>query len=174
MVLKCQHCEKDFSSQGNLIKHQKTAKFCLQIQNENNYQETEVVTFPCIYCNKKFTSNHHLNNHTINCISKFKITIDELNKQLIKKDKQKEDENTLLTAQLSEARERILDLENNMKTVRLEIENELIKERNDRLETTVEEIAKQPKNQHQHPRLLEKLSTSSENDRDGDELFLFS
>ena len=154
MVFKCQHCEKDFSTQGNLIKHQKTAKFCLEIQAESNFQETEIVTFNCNYCNKNFTSNHHLNKHKKNCVSKFKTTIEELKQQLLEKDKQKEDENDVLASQLSAAQDRIIELENQLKTVRLEVENELIKERNDKLETTVEEIAKQPKNQQINNKII--------------------
>ena len=85
---------------------------------------------------KSFTSKHRLNKHVENCLKK--------SNQLLK---QKEDENAVLASQLLAAQDRVQYLENQLKTVRLEVENELIKERNDKLETTVEEIAKQPKNQ---------------------------
>lgn len=135
MSYECIFCKKLFTTNSNLKKHQKTTKKCINIQLES-ISNIETKFFKCEYCKKDFTTKQYFEKHTKICVNKLK------------------DENTLLTAQLSEARERILDLENNMKTVRLEIENEFIKERNNRLETTVEEIAKQPKNQQINNKII--------------------
>ena len=147
MSFKCQYCKKNFTTQGNLIKHQKTTKYCLQIQNDINSTETEIISYPCNYCKKHFTSNYHLNKHNNICIEKFKQHINELNNKIIEKDKENEEKIKKMKEELYEAHEHIQELENQLKTVRLEVENEIIKERNEKLENTVEEIAKQPKNQ---------------------------
>jgi len=128
-------------NKGNLIKHQKTAKYCLEIQNKSDKEEQNVGDFSCKFCNKQFTSNSYLNKHVDKyCIERYKILFE-------KKDKEYEEKLELKDKELCEAYNRIQELENQIKTVRLEVENEMIKERNDRLESTVEEIAKQPKNQ---------------------------
>jgi hypothetical protein len=147
MSFECKYCKRKFTTQGNLVKHQKTTKFCLKIQNEMNSEETVIISYGCVYCKKEFTSNHHLNNHQNNCIEKFKKDIVDLNDIINQKDKERNEEIDKLSQQLSEAEDRIQDLENQLKTIRLEVENEIIKERNVKLESTVEEIAKQPKNQ---------------------------
>ena len=36
MGLKCDFCNKVFETKQTLIRHQKTAKFCLKIQNKDN------------------------------------------------------------------------------------------------------------------------------------------
>ena len=145
MSFECQYCKKKYSTKWNLANHQKTAKYCIKIQKEQNTEQnnTDTLSYDCEYCKKSFTSKHRLNKHVENCLEKS-------NKLL----KQKEDENAVLALQLSEAQDRIIDLENQLKTVRLEVENELIKERNDKLETTVEEIAKQPKNQQINNKII--------------------
>ena len=147
MSFNCQYCKKVFTTQGNLIKHQKTTKKCLAIQNEINSTETKIVTYPCTFCKKQFTSNYHLKKHTTNCIEKFKQNIVELNDSLKERDKKHEEKLNEVKEELSVANLRIQELEQQLKTIRLEVENEIIKERNDKLETTVGEIAKQPKNQ---------------------------
>ena len=147
MSFECKYCKRKFTTQGNLVKHQKTTKFCLKLQNEMNSEETVIISYGCVYCKKEFTSNHHLNNHQNNCIEKFKKDIADLNDIINQKDKERNEKIDKLSQQLSAAQDRIQDLENQLKTARLEIENEIIKERNIKLESTVEEIAKQPKNQ---------------------------
>ena len=34
MSFVCKYCEKEFTLQGNLLKHQKTTKYCIKIQKE--------------------------------------------------------------------------------------------------------------------------------------------
>jgi len=64
--MECQFCKKEFSTKPNLVNHQKTAKFCLNIQGKVN------TSFSCDYCNKIFTSNQTLNDHLLHTCKKHK------------------------------------------------------------------------------------------------------
>jgi len=57
----CEFCKKELSSKSSLSYHQKTAKFCLEIQGKNTED------FKCVYCNKDFTTTHNLNEHYNSC-----------------------------------------------------------------------------------------------------------
>jgi thiol-disulfide isomerase/thioredoxin len=63
----CNFCNKVFSTKSSLNNHQKTAKYCLALRNNNIL---EVTNFYCEYCNKKFTSKQNLNLHLNNCKKK--------------------------------------------------------------------------------------------------------
>ena len=55
----CKFCKKSFTSPGNMVKHQKTVKYCIKIQKEFSKEEqVERVLFRCKYCNKEFTYIH--------------------------------------------------------------------------------------------------------------------
>ena len=62
--MECDYCKHSFSSKGILISHQKTAKYCLILQNKNSDN------FLCNFCSKKFTSQYNLNEHFIICREK--------------------------------------------------------------------------------------------------------
>jgi hypothetical protein len=65
---KCEHCEKEFSSEPVLKKHQRTAKYCLALRNvpiEN------VKTYDCDYCEYSTTQKSNLTRHTSIC--KYKL-----------------------------------------------------------------------------------------------------
>ena len=62
----CQYCKKTFSSKSSLNNHQKTAKYCLKLQDSN----MEIVNFKCEYCDKYFTIKQHLSNHLLACKEK--------------------------------------------------------------------------------------------------------
>ena len=47
--MECQYCKRKFSTKGTLTTHQKSAKYCLNIQGK----EAEVV-YSCNYCDKEF------------------------------------------------------------------------------------------------------------------------
>jgi hypothetical protein len=71
--MNCEYCHKIFSTKGNLIAHQKSAKYCLSLQGvENN-------NFKCDYCDKTFTVQKILNEHTHSCKEKKKKEKDEEN-----------------------------------------------------------------------------------------------
>ena len=126
----CQYCNKDFAHKRNLLKHQKTAKYCLQIQRDLNVinEEIKIITYHCIYCDKHLTSKENLNNHHRICINKIKkefIEVETKNKDLS---------------------DEIIDLKHQIDI--LKTKNEMLEKQMDRSTTTVEEIAKQPKVQN--------------------------
>ena len=70
----CQYCKKTFSSKSSLNNHQKTAKYCIKLQNNTN----EILCFNCDFCEKIFTKKQVLFNHLQSCKNKdFKDKIKE-------------------------------------------------------------------------------------------------
>lgn len=76
MTTNCKYCNKSFADKYKLQTHQKSAKYCLLIQNNNvtsNLEEIKVEkdqTFICKYCDKSFTRKDTLINHINNCYDK--------------------------------------------------------------------------------------------------------
>jgi len=68
----CNYCKKEFSDKSTLVRHQKTAKFCLKLQKEQNNTDITIVTYKCEFCQKELTSNYNLNYHLNICKEKFK------------------------------------------------------------------------------------------------------
>lgn len=58
--MECEFCKKIFTTKQNLSIHQKTTKYCLDIQGKTNTQ------FKCDHCQKLFTCQQRLLDHTIN------------------------------------------------------------------------------------------------------------
>jgi hypothetical protein len=86
----CQYCNNSYSSLQSLKTHQKTAKFCIELQNKeikekNNkaISEVEVELFKCEYCNKDFTIKYNYNFHLTTCKEKKLIEDNDLRKKLI-------------------------------------------------------------------------------------------
>jgi hypothetical protein len=79
----CDFCKKSFINKYNLSKHQKTAKFCLSIQNTAN----EII-FTCEFCNKNFSRKDVLESHLKICKDKdivpLQIELDKVKKKLDK------------------------------------------------------------------------------------------
>ena len=63
--MKCPYCDNDFTSEAILKNHQKTAKYCIKLQNNNGTNMSK--NFICIDCNKIFTRKYHLDRHSITC-----------------------------------------------------------------------------------------------------------
>lgn len=127
MSVVCNFCNKTFSSQTNLSVHQKTAKYCLNIQNTLKPTEghSPIIEYKCTYCDKVLTTNTNLKAHLSSCKSKQehdkmeiqrayyekeleKLHIhytEEINKLTYEKDKQNEllqQENKMLKEYLAE------------------------------------------------------------------------
>jgi|UniRef100_A0A6C0J1C6 hypothetical protein len=132
----CKYCDKEFTLQGNLLKHQKTTKYCIKIQKERSesVEDTDIKSFNCEYCKKNFTTKNNLSRHYKSCIEKYKKLLSLSETKLEEKDKH-----------ILNLEQKNRDLEEQLKIVRLEVENEMYKERTEKLESTVEEMAKQPK-----------------------------
>jgi len=65
--MECEFCKKTFSTKSNLTSHQKSAKFCLNLQGENNEKK-----FTCEYCQKTLTQKKSLDVHILSCKEKKK------------------------------------------------------------------------------------------------------
>ena len=70
--MECEFCKKTFATKGNLFSHQKTAKYCLNLQGKI----VESI-FTCEYCNKKFTQRTSLSDHMNICKEREKQTQEE-------------------------------------------------------------------------------------------------
>jgi hypothetical protein len=72
----CEFCNKKFLYKSNLIKHQKTAKFCLNIQDK---VPSEI--FKCEFCDKEYNRKDVLEEHLIKCkTNENKVLKRELNR----------------------------------------------------------------------------------------------
>jgi len=116
----CEFCNKTFTNKSNLSFHQKTAKFCLKIQQEtmdNDVSNKLNINkeYKCEFCNKLFNIKSSLTKHTVSCKKKSENEFEQL-----------ETENKTLKKELE-------DLKNTHKK-ELEIAKETLKEETKRLE----------------------------------------
>jgi hypothetical protein len=114
--MNCNFCNKLFSSKSSLNNHQKTAKYCLKLQDNK-----EISNFICEYCKKLFTSKQNLNIHFLNCKDRAieNIKKDKDNKEIYYK-------------------EQIIRLEK--EKYKLEITNDKLEKLNDKLEIELDKI----------------------------------
>ena len=87
--MKCEFCDKEFSNKYILHNHQKTTKYCLDIQSK--LLETK---YNCKYCKKNFTTEQRVISHSQICKNKL-INIEELvknNNEILYKNKELEKE----------------------------------------------------------------------------------
>ena len=111
-MVSCQFCKKKFAYKGTLSTHQKTAKYCLEIQGKDISN-----LFGCEFCNKNFTTQQNLKDHILVCKEKEKI--EEEQKQHIYNDKIKDYEI------------RLDKKEKEIKMIRQEYEEKLEKQRHE-------------------------------------------
>ena len=69
--IKCEYCKKIFSTKSSLNNHQKTAKYCLILQDN----EKKINSFECEYCKKKYTTKQVFINHVNICKDKKEILL---------------------------------------------------------------------------------------------------
>jgi Zinc finger, C2H2 type len=111
-MVSCQFCKKKFAYKGTLATHQKTAKYCLEIQGKDISN-----LFGCEFCTKKFTTQQNLKDHILVCKEKEKMEEDQ--KQQIYNDKIKDYEI------------RLDKKEKEIKMIRQEYEEKLEKQRHE-------------------------------------------
>jgi len=135
MSFNCKYCKKNFTSLGNLTKHQKTTKYCLKIQQEQNCTNLDELTHKCIYCKKEITK-YHLERHMESCLLKYQHIIDSVEEKFKNSLENTKESLNKSYSENQKLKERIIELET---------ENRMLREQSDRSTTTVEEIAKQPR-----------------------------
>ena len=112
-MINCEFCKKDFSTKGVLLSHQKTAKYCLEIQGINIKNNCN---FKCDYCDKTFTLKHNLNDHNSICKQKkIKETEDNKIKEYDVEIKKIKDEH----------KKEINDRDNQIKKIKVEYKKEI-------------------------------------------------
>ena len=123
-MVQCSYCSHDFSTKTNLNSHQKTAKYCLKIQ------ETEGVEikflFKCKFCCKILSQQIDLDRHQLKCSTKketdnnnkYELIINELQKTISSHKKEIEQNNLESQKKLS-IKDRVI------KKTRLEYEKKL-------------------------------------------------
>ena len=84
--MECEFCKKEFSTKTNLSTHQKTAKYCLELQGKENEK------FKCEFCIKLFTSNKRLFDHLQICKDKIKKESKENESKYIEENKRLKNE----------------------------------------------------------------------------------
>jgi len=70
MDLQCEFCSRNFKNKSSLNLHQKTTKYCLELQKkENNFEDAPSIegNYECEFCNKKFNLKNHLQTHYKTC-----------------------------------------------------------------------------------------------------------
>lgn len=95
----CNFCNKILTNSAILKTHQKTAKYCLEIQGLP-------ITFKCDFCNKNYSQKRDLTRHHLTCVEK-KISekdqiISEKDKIIFEKDKNLVAKDKILEEKLSE------------------------------------------------------------------------
>ncbi len=74
----CEYCKNSYYDKSTLVKHQKTSKFCIKIQNEN----ININKFICNFCNKELSTKQSLDRHIKVCKSKKNNEDNEIKKLL--------------------------------------------------------------------------------------------
>jgi hypothetical protein len=105
----CSFCNKVFSKNSNLIKHQQTAKYCLDIQTKDCKNK-----YKCNFCEKDFTRKDNLSTHLFVCKDK---ELYEKNKQI-----------KILEQRLNEQNEIIIKNNSNINLLKNELEIVKVKE----------------------------------------------
>jgi hypothetical protein len=72
MEFTCEFCNSTFGRKTTLVNHQKTAKFCLELQGKENNN------FVCQHCNKQLTTKNTLLVHLITCKGKLENNQEKL------------------------------------------------------------------------------------------------
>jgi hypothetical protein len=76
--MKCCFCNNDFSNKQNLNSHQKTAKYCLKLQEVSISTDKDFILNKCTYCSKEFNVPSNYKRHIKICkISKVSIKSDK-------------------------------------------------------------------------------------------------
>ena len=142
--MECTFCKKKFSTKGNLEIHQKTTKYCLEIQGKYSN-----VIFKCEHCNKNFTSHQNQINHACEKNQK------KLKENQLVEERRKEEENIIIKKcsekfelQLQHLKEKLAE-KDMLHQKDIKEKNEYIAKleaRLDKFENVITSMAAEPKN----------------------------
>lgn len=124
MSFTCENCNKIFSTKQNLENHLNRKIKC----SPETTQRLENKKFECQYCQSKFTQKQNLKRHLLNGFCKGLINYVNIT---LKKDLELEDN-----------KKKILEIENNLKNIDIEVENNQISEPLNNKTTIKNEIKK--------------------------------
>jgi hypothetical protein len=124
MPVTCEFCKKDFINKSNLIYHQKTAKYCLEIQEKEVQEE-----FVCSDCNKSFVSKYSFIRHTKSC-------------QLKREEENKDEKIEKLEKEVIFQKEEIIKQKETIENLREQLRES--KEKNDKLENHLMKLSERP------------------------------
>ncbi len=145
VIYECEFCKKEYSNIHILNNHQKTANFCLKIQNNINSNEPDdknnIQLSTCHFCNKEFNTKFKLSSHLKNCKHKeleevkkyYETKIEELSVEL---EENKKDCEVKLEENKKDCEVKLEELKKNCKK---EIED-VIKEYELKLELSKKEV----------------------------------
>ena len=119
MAPKCIFCKSEFCDKATLNKHQKTSKYCIKIQLENDPNKIiDTDSNECTFCKKQLTTRYSLNTHLTTCKTKKKQE-EKKNEILII---QKHNDKAMLEIQ-KEKDKALLDAQNQIQTLQKILEN---------------------------------------------------
>jgi hypothetical protein len=136
--MECQFCKKILSSLSALKYHQKSAKYCLVIQGNNNIEN-----FCCEYCNKKFNTKQHLTTHYNSCKEKKKHKLEEEEENIKNLNLTLQDEIVKLKSQIKKLKDKYTKDVNKLKEEIYRMEGKLQVHENN--QDCLYDIAKQSK-----------------------------
>lgn len=102
MTIFCEYCDKEFTTRGSLLRHQRTVTSCIQLQKDGKCER-----FECRYCKKSYTDKSNLNRHIPKCKVKKDSEINKETRVLEKEISKKRSKNQKLKNQLKEQDERL-------------------------------------------------------------------
>jgi uncharacterized Zn-finger protein len=166
-MINCEFCNKEFTTKGTLQTHQKSAKYCLELQGKSSNDE-----YVCEFCNKTFNIKSSLIRHIVSCSKKLNNEImetektnEELQKEVLELKKKLEFSNQKLNLQdeyISKLEAKIEKLEDTIIGI-AESKNELLN--TDSNEIQIQELTKkygkkqQKRQQVKEPNVIYILTT---------------
>lgn len=109
--MKCEFCLNDFSNKTSLTTHQRTAKYCLKLQNISN-----IGSFICKICDKAFIRKSELLSHSKSCKKDPDIIENELLLTIKELDKYKNFVE-MLEKQIEEQKQTIKELQDKLENI---------------------------------------------------------
>jgi hypothetical protein len=130
--MECSYCKKEFSSKSILTNHQKTAKYCLKIQESAGLNVKFL--FKCEFCSKNLSQKIDLERHQLRCLEKKESDFTKKYKDIINRQKR------LINNQKQTIKEQKISYEEQIKNLQDKLENIAIKavQKNVEDETTLD------------------------------------